>query len=179
MKIQKQKLHHLLLKSNHNENRNSCVLFVAMIIKPETCPHRDEVAKIFKGNSQPVVLTQPFPQQQSMVAQTLAPPAGGNHSHPPSEEAPSSVHIYMFNGIDLTTRTTTYDTPTKPNKEKVTNSTPLDPSPATVSPPSRSLQIEKPTFNFILFPLKSTIHKSTFNASSCAAQNYNIVEDLA
>jgi hypothetical protein len=33
-------------------------------------PHRDEVAKIFKGNSQPVVLTQPFPQQQSLVAQT-------------------------------------------------------------------------------------------------------------
>jgi hypothetical protein len=27
------------------------------------CPHRDEVAKLFKGNSQPVVLTQPFPQQ--------------------------------------------------------------------------------------------------------------------
>jgi hypothetical protein len=25
------------------------------------CPHRDEVAKLFKGNSQPVVLTQPFP----------------------------------------------------------------------------------------------------------------------
>jgi hypothetical protein len=27
------------------------------------CPHRDEVAKNFKGNSQPVVLTRPFPQQ--------------------------------------------------------------------------------------------------------------------
>jgi hypothetical protein len=26
------------------------------------CPHRNEVAKIFQGNSQPVVLTQPFPQ---------------------------------------------------------------------------------------------------------------------
>jgi hypothetical protein len=25
-------------------------------------PHRDEVANIFKGNSQPAVLTQPFPQ---------------------------------------------------------------------------------------------------------------------
>jgi hypothetical protein len=26
------------------------------------CPHRDEVAKIFKGNSQPTMLTQPFSQ---------------------------------------------------------------------------------------------------------------------
>jgi hypothetical protein len=25
------------------------------------CPHHNEVAKIFQGNSQPVVLTQPFP----------------------------------------------------------------------------------------------------------------------
>jgi hypothetical protein len=27
----------------------------------QDCPHHDEVTKIFKGNSQPVVLTQPFP----------------------------------------------------------------------------------------------------------------------
>jgi hypothetical protein len=45
-----------------------------------------------------------------MVAQALAPLIGGNPNHPPSEEASSSVHIYMFNGIDLTTRTMTYDT---------------------------------------------------------------------
>jgi hypothetical protein len=32
------------------------------------CPHCNEVAKIFQGKSQPTVLTQPFPQQQSMVA---------------------------------------------------------------------------------------------------------------
>jgi hypothetical protein len=70
------------------------------------------VAKIFQGNSQPVVLTQPFPQQQSMVAQTPSP--GGSSSHPPNDEASSSAHIYMFNGIDLTTRSTTYDTPGKP-----------------------------------------------------------------
>jgi hypothetical protein len=73
-------------------------------------PHRDEVAKLFKGNSQPAVLTQPFPQQQSLVAQAPAPPTGGNPNHPPSEEASSSAHIYMFNGIYLTTRTMTYDT---------------------------------------------------------------------
>jgi hypothetical protein len=47
-------------------------------------PHHDEVAKIFKGNSQPVVLTQPFPQQQSMVSQELASPTGGQFQ-PPSQ----------------------------------------------------------------------------------------------
>jgi hypothetical protein len=146
------------------------------------CPHRDEVEKLFKGNSQPVVLTQPFPQQQSMVAQTPSP--GGSSSHPPNDEASTSAHIYMFNGIDLTTLSTTYDTPAKPDKEKVSNGSLPDPSPTTVSspsvsPPSGSLQIEKPTFDSILRPPKSTIHKSTFNPSSRAAQNYNIVEDLA
>jgi hypothetical protein len=40
-------------------------------------PRCDEIAKIFKGNSQPTLLTQPFPQQQSMVSQALAPPTRG------------------------------------------------------------------------------------------------------
>jgi hypothetical protein len=144
-------------------------------------PHRDEVAKLFKGNSQPVMLTQPFPQQQSMVAQTPSP--GGSSSHP-HDEASSSAHIYMFNGINLTTLSMTYDTPVKPDKAKVTNSSLPDPSPSSVSPPSvcpssGPLQIEKPSFESILRPPKITIRKSTFNPSSCAAQNYNIVEDLA
>jgi hypothetical protein len=179
MKIPKHKLHHLLLKRNHKRKLKFPCLICGDDHFTRDCPHRDEVAKLFKGNSQPVVLTQPFPQQQSMVSQALAPPAGGSSSHPPSDEASTSAHIYMFNGIDLTTRTTTYDTPTKPDKEKVTNGTPPDPSPASVSPPSGSLQIEKPTFDSILRPPKSTIRKSTFNPSSRAAQNYNIVEDLA
>jgi hypothetical protein len=97
------------------------------------------------------------------------PPTGGNSIHPPNDEASTSAHIYMFNGIDLTTRTTTYDTPAKPDKEKITNGYLLDPSPASVSTPSGSLQIEKPTFDSILCPPKSTICKSTFNPSSCAA----------
>jgi hypothetical protein len=145
------------------------------------CPHRDEVAKIFKGNSQPVVLTQPFPQQQSLVAQTPTPGGSSSQSH---DEASTSAHIYMFNKINLTTRTMTYDTPVKPDKPKTTNGSLPDPSPSSVSPPSASppsgpLQIEKPSFDSILHPPKSTIQKSTFNPSSRAAQNYNIVEDLA
>jgi hypothetical protein len=34
-----------------------------------------------------------------------------------------SAHIYMFNGINLTTRSKTYDTPSNPDKGKDTNST--------------------------------------------------------
>jgi hypothetical protein len=141
------------------------------------------VAKLFQGNSQPVMLTQPFPQQQSMVSQT--PSLGGSSSHP-RDEASTSAHIYMFNGINLTTRSKTYDTPGNPDKGKVTNGTGTlpDPSPSSISPPSVNppfgqLQIEKPTFDSILHPPKRTIYKSTFNPSSCTAQNYNIVEYLA
>jgi hypothetical protein len=145
------------------------------------CPHRDEVAKIFKGNSQPAVLTQPFPQQQSLVAQT---PTPGGSSNQPHDEASTSAHIYMFNGVNLTTRSATYDTPVKPDKPKTANGSSPDPlpsvvNPPSVSPPSGPLQIEKPSFDSILRPPKSTIRKSTFNPNSRAAQNYNIVEDLA
>jgi hypothetical protein len=149
----------------------------------QDCPLRNEVAKIFQGKSQPVVLTQPFLQQQSMVAQT---PSPGGSSSDPNDEASSSAHIYMFNGINLTTRSKTYDTLGNPNKGKDTNGvgTLPDPSSSSISFPSvntsyRPLQIEKPTFDSILCPPKSTIHKATFNPSSHTAQNYNIVEYLA
>jgi hypothetical protein len=68
-------------------------------------PHHNEVAKHFKGNSQPAMITRPFPQQQSMVAQT--PSLGGSSNHPSHDEALTSSHIYMFNDIDLTTRSKT------------------------------------------------------------------------
>jgi hypothetical protein len=129
------------------------------------------------------VLTQRFPQQQSMVNQTPSP--GGSSSHP-HDEASTSAHIYMFNGINLTTHSKTYDTLGNPDKGKVTNGTDTlsGPSlssviPPSVNPPSGALQIEKPTFESILHPPKSTIHKATFNPSSRVAQNYNIVEYLA
>ena len=90
----------------------------------------------------------------------------------------------MFNRVNLTTRTATYDTPVKLDKPKTANGSSLDPLPSStnppyVSPPSGPLQIEKPSFDSILRPPKSTIWKSTLNPSSQAAQNYNIVEDLA
>jgi hypothetical protein len=133
-------------------------------------PHHNEVAKIFQGNSQPAILTQPFPQHQSMVSHTPSP--GGSSSHP-YDEASTSAHIYMFNGINLNTHFKTYDTPGNPEKGKDTNGTSTlpDPSPSSVSPPSVSpssgpLQIEKLAFDSILRPPKSTIHKATFNPSS-------------
>jgi hypothetical protein len=139
------------------------------------------VARLFKGNSQPAVLTQPFPQQQSLVSQTPTTGGSSNQSH---DEASTSAHIYMFNEINMTTRTTTYDTLVKPDKPKTTNGSLPDPLPSSVSPPSASppsglLQIDKPSFESILCPPKSTIQKSTFNPSSRASQNYNIVEDLS
>jgi hypothetical protein len=145
------------------------------------CPHHDEVANIFKGNSQPAMLTQPFPQQQYLVAQTPTVGGSSNQSH---DEASIRAHIYMFNRINLTTRTAIYDMPVKLDKSKTTNGSVPDPLPSFVSPPSASppsepLQIEKPSFESILCPPKSTIQKSTFNPNSRAAQNYNIVEDLA
>jgi hypothetical protein len=90
------------------------------------------VAKIFQGKSQPAVLTEPFPQHQSMVAQTPSP--GGSSIHP-NDEALSSAHIYMFNGINLNTLSKTYDTPGNPDKGKDTNGTSAlpDPSPCSVS----------------------------------------------
>jgi hypothetical protein len=147
------------------------------------CPLCNEVAKIFQGKSQPVVLTHPFPQQQSMVAQTPSPGGSSSNRH---DEASSSAHIYMFNGINLTTHSKTYDTPDKLDKGKDTNSDDTLPDPSSssislpsVNPPSGPLQIEKPTLESILRPPKITIYKATFNPSSRAAQNYNIVEDLA
>jgi hypothetical protein len=147
------------------------------------CPLHNEVAKIFQGKSQPTVITQPFPPQQSMVAQS---PSPGGSSSDPHDDASSSAHLYMFNGINLTTLSKTYDTMGNPDKGKDTNGTGTLPDPSSsfvslplVNPPSGPLQIEKPTFDSILRPPKSTICKATFNPSSCAAQNYNIVEDLA
>jgi hypothetical protein len=101
----------------------------------QDCPLRNEVAKINQGKSLPTVLTQPFPQQQSMVSQT---PSPGGSSSDPHDEASLSAHIYMFNGINLTTRSMTYDTLGNPDKGKDTNGIGNlpDPSSSSVSLPS-------------------------------------------
>ena len=63
--------------------------------------------------------------------------------------------------------------------EKVTTNTTLDQPSNSGTPLFGPLQIEKPSFDSIICPPKSTIRKSTFNPNSHAAQNYNIVEYLA
>jgi hypothetical protein len=90
----------------------------------------------------------------------------------------------MFNGVNLTTRSTTYDTLVKLDKPNIANGSLPDPlpsfvNPPSVSPPSGPLQIEKHSFDSILQPPERTIWKSTFNPNSRATQNYSIVEDLA
>jgi hypothetical protein len=107
-----------------------------------------------------------------MVPETPSP--GGSSSHP-NDEASLSAHIYMFNGINLTTRSKTYDTLGNPDKGKDINGTSTLPDPSSsfvslpsVNPLSGPLQIEKPMFDSILCPPKRTIHKATFNPSSRA-----------
>jgi hypothetical protein len=104
----------------------------------------------------------------------------GNPGHPPNEDASSSAHIYMFNGVDLTTQTTTYDThPGKLGKDNVTNGNVIYPPSTLVTPPFEPLHIKKLNFGSILCPPKSTIRKSTFNPNSHAVENFNNVEDLS
>jgi len=75
-----------------------------------------------------------------MVAQNPTPPQGGNPCHPPKEDSSSSAHIYMYNGVYLTTRTKTYDTPLgKTGKESVTNGIVTDPPSTSITPPSGPL----------------------------------------
>jgi hypothetical protein len=124
-------------------------------------------------------LTHPFPQIQSLVAQNPTPPQGGNLAHPSKDNSSSSAHIYMFNGVDLITRTKAYDRPPgKTSKESVMNGTMIGPPSTFVTPSSEPLQIEKLNFDPILCLPKSTIWNSTFNPNSRATHNYNIVEDM-
>jgi hypothetical protein len=96
-----------------------------------------------------------------MVAQTLSPGDSSSHPH---DEALTSAHIYMFNGINLNTFSKTYDTLGNPDKGKDISGTGTlqDPSPSSVSPPLVNplfgpLHIEKPMFDSILRCPKSTI----------------------
>ena len=81
--------------------------------------------------------------------------------------------------VVLTTQNQTYDKP--PDKKYESTSPDKHPS-ANISPPPPSngpLTIDKPIFDTILRPPKSTIQKFVFNPSAQAAQFYNIVEGLS
>jgi hypothetical protein len=61
-------------------------------------PHRDAVAKFFKGTSKPI-------QQQHLIAKNLACSQGGNAGHSHHGDASSRTsEVYMFTTINETTQ---------------------------------------------------------------------------
>jgi hypothetical protein len=139
------------------------------------CPRCTEVTKFLQRALKPVapvVSSQPFPSQQQ--AQLII------HDQP----SPSTMSYVLMctsnskkNNIALTTRAKDYS----PSKEKVDDPPPplVQPSPAT-PPTNGPLHLERPSLDTILRPSpKGVVRKSAFNPHACAAQNYNIVEDMA
>jgi hypothetical protein len=80
--------------------------------------------------------------------------------------------------VNLNTRSRSYDSvPTKESNRSNVGKYSI--STSYIPAPQGSLTIEKPSFDSLLRPPKSTIRKVVFNPNAWAAQNYNIVEDLA
>jgi hypothetical protein len=94
-----------------------------------------------------------------MVTQNPTPPHGGHTGHPPSGDASSSSHVYMFNETTyLMTREKTYDTPPRKTSSKSVANGDTNDMPSIYSNPSYGpIQIEKPTIDSLFFPPKSTI----------------------
>jgi hypothetical protein len=139
------------------------------------CPRRVEVTKFLQGTekpSTPTVLSQTFPSQQQ--SQLLI-----------HDQATHSTSSYVLmctgdskkNEVAIATRAKDYSL----LKEKVDDIPPslVQPSPPT-SPPNGPLHLKQPGLDTFLFPPpKGIVRKSVFNPHARAAQNYNIVEDLA
>ena len=71
---------------------------------------KDQVTKFLKGDSQPTVLTDPFPpQKQQLVTQNPAPSQGGEIGH---ADDSTSIHVLMMANetVTLMTQAKTYDT---------------------------------------------------------------------
>jgi hypothetical protein len=138
------------------------------------CPRRVEVNKFLQGTpkpSTPAVLSQPFTSQQqaSLVI----------HDQPSTS---TNSYVLMCTGdskkdnVALTTRAKDYT----PSKEKV-DDLPLDLVQLSPSnPPTNSpLHLKRPSLDTVLRPPKGVVKNLAFNPHARAAQNYNIVEDLA
>ena len=116
------------------------------------------------------MLTDHFPYQQQMIDHMS--------SHCPSSSI-EYIQMMFSKTIALTTRSQAYDeTPKKKDEGASPEKTPpVNPS---HPPPSNGpLTIEKPIFDMILSPPKSTICRNVLNPSARAAQFYNAVEYLA
>jgi hypothetical protein len=81
------------------------------------------------------------------------------------------------NNIALMTRAKDYT----PSKEKVDDLPPALVKPSPMTPPTNGpLHLEQPSLDTVLRPPpKGVARKSAFNPHARAAQNYNIVEDMA
>ena len=114
-------------------------------------PCKDEVTWFLKGNSQPAVLTDPFPPpQQQIIAQNHVPSQGGKIG---DVDASTNAHVLMMANetISLWSREKTYDTNPDKQSNGSTSSLPSITSPLVSN---RSLQIEKPIFDNLLHPPK-------------------------
>ena len=112
----------------------------------------------------PVVLKDPFPTQDIKMI--------GSSSN--ASEEP----ILMMSHVRIATRSQDYGSKNLAGgKEAEYFNSNTSNTPPFVSDP---LQIEKPnSFLVIKLPTKGILRKSSFNPHARAAQNYNIVEDLA
>jgi hypothetical protein len=139
------------------------------------CPRRTEVTKFLQGAPKPpapAIFLQPFPSQQQ--AQLVI------HEKPSSS---TTSYVLMCTGnskqnnIALTTRAKDYS----PSKEKVDDLPPSLVQPSLATPPTNGpLHLKRLSLDTILrSPPKGIIQKLAFNPHAHAAQNYNIVEDLA
>ncbi|MCY6488428.1 hypothetical protein, partial [Actinobacillus pleuropneumoniae] len=126
------------------------------------CPHRVEVAKIVKGSQTPAVLKDPFPKDSKMIG---------------SSSSASEEPILMMSHVRIVTRSQDYGSKSPVDGKEAESS---HSNPSTSAPGSDSLQIEKPNLDLVIkTPAKGVLRRSTFNPHARAAQNYNIVEDLA
>ena len=113
---------------------------------------------------QPIVLTQPFPQQQHMVVVTPIPLQGANQINPlQGGNQPISNIFGLDHEVNIQIRAHSYDTP------------PIV-SDSSGSKPNGSLTIEKPTIDIVPRPPKWDLRKPNHNPIARAAQNYSIVE---
>ena len=103
-----------------------------------------------------------------MVDNPPQPHQRGNGGSHPSGEGPSA--IYGIESVELQTGAKLYGNPTIDAQEPGTSSNP---------PLPNDLHIKRPTTHPVIRPPKGTLRRMNHNTSTCAAQNYNIVEDLA
>jgi len=127
------------------------------------CPHRAEVVKIVKGSSTPAVLKDPFPKQETKMIG--------------SSSGASEEPILMMSHVRIATRSQDYGSKSPIDGKEAESS---HSNPSTSASGSDPLQIEKPNPDLVIKPpAKGILRKSAFNPHARAAQNYNIVEDLA